>query len=1207
VSGLRTSHSERAASRRPKSASRCGGLLAVLVLALLVTASSASASAHWHLTARPAPTNLPPGGVGFVNVLVGELGSKEVSAATTPITIRDELPPGITATSIEALQGRALGEFEQAWTCTGQGTGEVACTYNASLIANPLERFTIAPYDGLELKIRVQVNAPPGRYKNVVTVQGGQEAEETETESKEKVVKEEGAVPGQQAESEFTVSGEPTPFGVEEGGISVTPEDENGNLDKTAGAHPYQLTTRFQLNETLEEALQTGRPLLPSSPRLVKDLHFNLPPGLLGNVTAAPTCSSAEFGAVGGAVANINQCKENTAIGVARVTINEPKIFGLVTLAVPVFNLETQRGEPARFGFVAEHAPVLLQTHVRSGDVADSPGGGDFGVEVTVHSTTQLANVLGSEVTLWGNPGAQVHDKSRGWACVSHGRLVEGALPCGPPEARAGAFLISPTSCASPLTTSVNGVSWPYKKSEENGLGVASSLAASFQFPGGFEGCGALPFEPSIKLKANQTGSSTPTGLEVDVHVPQQSTLEPEGRAESAVKSTTVKLPEGVQLSPSAADGLQACSEEQIGYQGEGKVDPYSPAPEPLRFSPTVTAADGSQVLTNCPDASKVGTVKVKTPLLKNELHGSVYLAAQNANPFGSLVALYVAVEDPESGVQVKLAGEVKLNTATGQITSTFLNTPYVPFEDFVVKFNDGPRASVSTPPSCGSYTTGAAFVPWSTGVEQSVSSAPGELDITSGPGGGACPNPQPFGPGFAAWASNTQAGAFTPFSVTIERPDSNQALKTVSVTLPPGAAAMLSSTTPCPEPQASNGTCGPESQIGKATAVSGYGSDPFTVTGGRVYITGPYHGAPFGLSIVTPADAGPFHLGNVIVRSTINVDKSTAAVTIGSTLPTFVSTAEHPDTGIPLQLKRINVVVDRPNFEFNPTNCTPMSVTGALGGAGGGAAQVSSPFKAENCSALPFHPTLTASSQGNASKLNGASLTVKIVSTPGQANIAKTRLVLPIALPSRLTTIQKACLAAVFEANPAACAEGSNIGTATVHTPALKSPLTGPAYLVSHGNAAFPDVEFVLQGEGITLILDGQTDIKKGITTSTFNAVPDAPVTTFETTLPEGPHSALTSNVPESKHFSLCGTKLVIPTTITGQNGVVIQQETKVPVAGCKAVLSFKVNKLQKALKACRKKFKHSKAKRAKCEKQAHKKYGAKKKSKSKKKHAKH
>jgi hypothetical protein len=312
--------------------------------------------------------------------------------------------------------------------------------------------------------------------------------------------------------------------------------------------------------------------------------------------------------------------------------------------------------------------------------------------------------------------------------------------------------------------------------------------------------------------------------------------------------------------------------------------------------------------------------------------------------------------------------------------------------------------------------------------------------------------------------------------------------------------------------------------------------------------------------------------------------------------LPQFVK-------GVPSQIKQLNVTVDRAGFQFNPTNCSPMAITGTLTGYEGASAAVSTPFEAANCASLTFKPSFVASTEGHASKANGTSFVVKVTSGPGQANIAKVKLQLPVALPARLTTIQKACTAAAFEANPATCPEGSNIGRAIVHTPVLRVPLEGPAYLVSHGSAAFPDVEFVLQGEGITVVLDGKTDIKKGVTYSDFESAPDAPFTTFETVLPSGPHSALTANVPENENFSLCKTSLVMPTTITGQNGAVVTQTTKIAVTGCQGVLGAKYTRAQllaRALRACKKDRKRSK--RLACEKQARKKYGAKAAKKSKK-----
>jgi hypothetical protein len=396
-----------------------------------------------------------------------------------------------------------------------------------------------------------------------------------------------------------------------------------------------------------------------------------------------------------------------------------------------------------------------------------------------------------------------------------------------------------------------------------------------------------------------------------------------------------------------------------------------------------------------------------------------------------------------------------------------------------------------------------------------------------------------------------------------------------VTVTTPPGLLGVLKSVQQCGEPQAGQGTCGPGSLIGHATVTAGVGPDPVSTTG-EVFLTGPYKGAPFGLSIVVPTAVGPFNLGNVVVRAAIGVDPHTAQITVTSdALPTILQ-------GIPLQVKTANVSIDRPGFIFNPTNCEPLAVTGTLTSAQGATAGVSSRFQAANCAALAFRPGFSVASQGRASKQNGASLDVKVTSGAGQANIGKVAVTLPKQLPSRLTTIQQACPEATFAANPASCPAGSNIGTATARTPVLANPVTGPAYLVSHGGAAFPNLVIVLQGENITLELVGSIDIKKGVTSSAFDSVPDAPIETFELNLPEGPHSALTTALSAKAKYDLCGTSLVMPTTIAGQNGAVITQSTKIAVTECpKTKTKVKAKKKTKPKKKAGHAKKHRKAKR--------------------------
>ncbi|MCW3031590.1 MAG: hypothetical protein JWM66_1723, partial [Solirubrobacterales bacterium] len=470
-------------SRRLPLAAAIG--LCVTILALLVTAAPALASGHWRLSTRAAPTHLPPGGKGFVDVQATNVGDSGIAAIGLgeSVVVTDTLPAGMTATAVVAKREVSVEHEIQpgfVWTCSGTGTRTVTCTYNESKVPS-LEQHPIAPYEDLELEINVAVGPASGTVENEATVQGGRDIAGGGTLGRESLT------------TPFTVSAAPVTFGVEGGGLSVRPENEAGLPESTAGSHPFALTTTLNLNETIETLRKVEKPEFPAAPALVKNLHFNLPPGLLGNVTVVPQCGDAEAGSIN--EKSINECPEDTAIGVARVTLLEPINFALVTATVPVFNLTPKFGEPARFGFVAKHVPVVLDTRVRTGG-GGAPGEGDYGVEVSVSEVTEIAQLLGSEVTLWGTPGDQRHNESRGWGCIANGELVNHEVPCGPSTQSTTAFLTMPTSCPESATrTTVAGESWPFKAVTEEGLGKVSTLEASFSMTP-FADCAALPFGP---------------------------------------------------------------------------------------------------------------------------------------------------------------------------------------------------------------------------------------------------------------------------------------------------------------------------------------------------------------------------------------------------------------------------------------------------------------------------------------------------------------------------------------------------------------------------------------------------------------------------------------------------------------------------------------------------------------------------------------
>jgi hypothetical protein len=696
--------------------------------------------------------------------------------------------------------------------------------------------------------------------------------------------------------------------------------------------------------------------------------------------------------------------------------------------------------------------------------------------------------------------------------------------------------------------------------------------------------------------------------LNVDVHVPQEAVLNAESLGEAGVKQITVALPEGVAVNPAGGDGLAACGEDLAGFTGFTEPE-HTPAftptlPEPLQPG-----------MNFCPDASKIGTADISTPLFPPGQHvrGSVYLAAQNANPFGSLIALYIIATDPVSGTVVKLTGETHL-TSTGQLITT-VNSPDVPFEDAEFHFFGGERAPLATPAHCGPYTTTAAFVPWSAEPGEAPHTASSTFNVTSGPHETPCPGPTlPFSPSATAGATNVNAGAFSPFAATVNRSDGEQNLKSVEAKLPPGLSGILTGVELCPEPQANEGLCGENSKIGEATVSVGVGGDPYTVSGGKFYLTGPYNGsgsctvgtpecAPFGITFTVPAKAGPFDLKRntanpagentcdcVIVRAKIELNPITAAITITSDPPGSPYAIPTSIEGIPLEIRHVNATTTRPGFTFNPTNCNKMELLGTVQLSEGGSHTLATPFRVTNCAALQFTPKFSASTSAKTSKANGASLTLKVTraSGPGseQANFSLAKIELPKQLPSRLTTLQKACTSAQFDANPAGCPPESIIGQVKVITPILPVPLEGPAIFVSHGGEAFPSVIFVLQGYGVTIDAVSTTFISKsGITSATLKTIPDAPFTSFELTFPEKQYSALAAN------GNLCTSKLAMPTEFVAQNGLVVKQSTKIAVTGCPKIAKLtRAQKLKAALKACHKK--HGKA-RASCEKAARKKFG--------------
>ncbi len=889
------------------------------------------------------------------------------------------------------------------------------------------------------------------------------------------------------------------PFDIKSFDTAIT--DAPGQAPAQAGSDPSEISTGVEMfsQAVSNEGVPTFSALAPSEN--FRDVTVHVPAGLVGFPTATETRCTVTQLSEQSPFAQEPNCPRDSQIGL--VLVNGKDV-------APIFNIVPPHGTPAEFGFFYQGVIVFLKARLRPSD---------NGIDIVTEKAPSAIPIPKFEVTLWGIPSDSSHDGIRAECTIV--TFGPDGNQC-PSQAPRVPFLRLPTSCTGPLPWKIEMTTYQHPNTPH----IRETTSP------GMTGCGLNPFEPNLTLAPSTLTPHASAGVETVLTMPQA--FGPHGIAPADIRTVSVTLPEGLTLNPSSADGLQACTDNQLNL--------------------------GQAGVATCPDASTLGTVLIKTPLLDHPVAGTVFLRTQaSSDPLsGDMYRIAIELRSDDDGIDIKLPGAVKADPVTGRLTTVFDELPQLPFESMTLKFKTGPRAPLVTPRACGTYATHTEFTSWGNRTVSTDSA----FTITGDGNGAPCAAPL-FAPALTAGTTNPVAGVFSPFALDLTRTDEDSPFNALNqLNLPPGLLANAASVpVRCTDAQAAAAACPAASHIGTVTVGAGAGSNPFYQSG-DVYLmgqqtSGPFKGDPFGLAVIDHAVAGPFDLGYVVVKAGIQIHDDGSVTTRSEPFPSILQ-------GIPLQLRDIRVNLDRPGFMINPTSCAPKSISGSVSSLQGQSAALSSRFQVGDCSGLVFKPDFKASTAGKTSKANGAALRVHLGTHEGpgttarEANIAKVDVQLPAILPSRLTTLQKACAAAQFEADPAGCPEGAFVGTAIAHTPILASPLSGPAILVSHGGVAFPDVVLVLQGEGIRLDLTGHTQIKKGITFSHFETVPDAPVQSFDLNLPQGPHSVLAANLPKGRH-SLCGQKLTMPTRITAQNGAEIKQTTKITVTGCTAAKAAK------------------------------------------------
>jgi hypothetical protein len=1014
------------------------GLISALCACLLalgaLAAAPASAATVWNLEMHHNETNFPPGGKAQYWFDLDNVGS---SPSAGPITLSVALPAGITRKAVLIGEEFTSGP-KLKWSCPGSvGDSTVTCATEEGSIP----RHTL-------VHLILEVNVDPGATGEVsatATLSGG------------------GAAAAASDVEPTVVSSTPAGFGIVPSSFKPDFFAADGfTPEREAGGHPALLTFPVDFNSV--SAPVAKKPNLKREAESIRDLHTDQPPGFLGNATAVGTCTQAQY--------TVGECPLSSLVGRFDGSVYPPGAGLVWNFSTGVFNMVHPRGAVTDLGFEVAGNPVHVKASL---DPANR-----YAIATFLANINETLPPFGGKVTIWGVPADKSHDSERCPAFSSEGGgLTNTNEECSTDIAKKP-FLTMPSQCEADNVFRFR----EYDSWQNTG---AFGPEVDYTIPGHMTNCDKPRFEPDVSLEPTGHQANTPTGLNVHITVPQNEN--PNGLATPPVKSTVVTFPQGMTVNPSFADGLTGCSMAQIGISASG-------------------VPNGEEV--RCPDNSRIGEVQIHTPLLPGPIEGSMYLAKQEENPFGSLLAFYIAVHDTEErGALVKVPGEISLDPVTGQITSTFDQLPQFPFEDLALKFRSGSRAPLVNPPTCGTHTIAATMTSYARPNEQvNVSNT---YQVTEGPGGGPCQSvlsQRPFNPQLTAGTLNPAAGSFSPLSVRLFRSDADQEISTAEGTAPGGLLASLRGVGRCSDAQIAaararsrpgegaleeaHPSCPASSQIGTVQAGAGAGTSPIYIPG-KVYMAGPYEGAPLSGVAIVPAVAGPVDLGNVVVRGPVFVNPETAKVSLKTDpVPQIVN-------GVLVRTRDIRIHLDRPNFVVNPTSCDPKAIEATLHSTEGATHNDSQRFQVGNCANLGFKPNLQIALKGGTKRGRFPALTATVTPRPGDANFASAVVTLPHSAFLEQGHFGTICTRVQFAAgggNGEQCPAASIYGEARATTPLLDETLEGPVFLRS-SNHNLPDLVVALHGI-IDVDLVSRIDSHKGGIRSSFESIPDAPVTKF-------------------------------------------------------------------------------------------------------------